>query len=95
MNYIGNSLDDFRSPIHIWTVPDWGAETARGLLDIAMRAVHLYEEKFDLPYPLPKLDLVAVPDGVGGIEKWGYITFEPVLRKFKTTLVRISLLDMS
>jgi aminopeptidase N len=51
---------------------------ARGSLDIAVKAVRLYEEKFDLPCPFPKLDLVAVPDGVGVMENWECITFEPI-----------------
>jgi len=58
-------------------------------------AARLYEEKSGLPCLLPKLYLVAVPGGVGGMEKWRCIAFEPALRKFKTTLVRISLPDMS
>lgn len=48
MNYIASSLDDFRSPIHIWAAPDQGTETARGSLDIAVTAARLYEEKSDL-----------------------------------------------
>jgi len=35
-----------------------------------------YGEYFGLKYPLPKLDLIAVPGGIpGAMENWGAITF--------------------
>ena len=35
-----------------------------------------YETEFGLDYPLPKLDLIAIPDFVtGAMEQWGLITY--------------------
>ena len=35
-----------------------------------------YEEEFGIEYPLPKLDLIAIPDFVtGAMEQWGLITY--------------------
>ena len=35
-----------------------------------------YEQEFGLEYPLPKLDLIAIPDFVtGAMEQWGLITY--------------------
>lgn len=44
--------------------------------EIGKKAIEHYVEYFDIPYPLPKLDLVAIPDFVSGaMEHWGLVTF--------------------
>ena len=49
-------------------------------LDIAKKLLVAYEEYFGIAYPLPKLDLIAVPDfAAGAMENWGAITFREVL----------------
>jgi tricorn protease interacting factor F2/3 len=48
---------------------DWALENAR-------KALEAFERFYGLPYPLPKLDLIAVPDfAAGAMENWGAITF--------------------
>jgi aminopeptidase N len=45
-------------------------------LESAVHLLHYYDEYFGVKYPLPKLDLIAVPGGFGGaMENWGGITF--------------------
>lgn len=45
-------------------------------LDTAVKCLDFYEEYFDIPYPLAKCDLVALPDfASGAMENWGLITF--------------------
>jgi len=60
-----------------------GVVTTRGksphgrfALDSAVQLLAYYNDYFGVPYPLPKLDLIAVPGGFGGaMENWGGITF--------------------
>ncbi len=45
-------------------------------LDSAVKLLGYYNDYFGVKYPLPKLDLIAVPGGFGGaMENWGAITF--------------------
>lgn len=45
-------------------------------LDVAVKCLEFYNDYFGLPYPLPKCDLIALPDfASGAMENWGCITF--------------------
>ncbi|XP_065343747.1 aminopeptidase A-like isoform X1 [Cloeon dipterum] len=45
-------------------------------LDVAKNVVEYYITFFGIDYPLPKLDLIGIPDFVSGaMENWGLITF--------------------
>jgi len=44
--------------------------------DVAAKAIDLYDDLFDVPFPLPKLDQVALPDfEAGAMENWGLVTY--------------------
>jgi aminopeptidase N len=52
------------------------SEQGRFALDNAVKLLGFYNDYFGTAYPLPKLDLIAVPGGFGGaMENWGGITF--------------------
>ncbi|CDO74266.1 hypothetical protein BN946_scf184643.g6 [Trametes cinnabarina] len=60
-------------PLRIYATADniWQGQYA---LEIVQRVMPLYEEVFDLEYPLPKLDILASNDfDLGGMENWGLI----------------------
>jgi aminopeptidase N len=45
-------------------------------LEIATKCIDFYNQYFDIPYPLEKCDLIALPDFTNGaMENWGCITF--------------------
>ena len=52
------------------------SESGRYALESEAKILHYYNEYFGVPYPLPKLDLIALPGGFGGaMENWGGITY--------------------
>nr|XP_012217531.1 PREDICTED: glutamyl aminopeptidase-like [Linepithema humile]XP_012217532.1 PREDICTED: glutamyl aminopeptidase-like [Linepithema humile] len=45
-------------------------------VETAVKAIEYYINLFDVDYPLPKLDMVAIPDFVSGaMENWGLVTY--------------------
>lgn len=62
--------------INVYASPAQPAKLLDYPLDIAVKAVEFYENYFSVPYPLPKLDNVALPDfSAGAMENWGLITY--------------------
>ncbi|KAK8797178.1 hypothetical protein WA158_004388 [Blastocystis sp. Blastoise] len=48
-------------------------------LNIGVKALEFYTEFFNIPYPLPKLDLLPICDfAAGAMENWGGVTFREV-----------------
>ncbi len=45
-------------------------------LEVATRVLSFYEQYFGITYPLPKIDLITVPDfAAGAMENWGAVTY--------------------
>ena len=73
------STDKFRLPIKVWMTPEQNVEDGRFPLEVAAKTLAFYEKAFDSDYPLPKMDMVAVPDfSAGAMENWGLITYRVV-----------------
>lgn len=65
--------------VNVWTTPAQSSESLDFALDIATRTIDFYDEYFGTPYPLPKLDNVALPDfSAGAMENWGLITYREI-----------------
>jgi aminopeptidase N/puromycin-sensitive aminopeptidase len=61
--------------IRVCSTPDKVALTPYGV-DVAKFALHYYNNYFGIPYPLKKLDLIALPDfEAGAMENFGAITY--------------------
>jgi aminopeptidase N/puromycin-sensitive aminopeptidase len=61
--------------IRVCSTPDKVALTPYGV-DVAKYMLHYYDTYFGIPYPLKKLDLIALPDfEAGAMENFGAITY--------------------
>lgn len=61
--------------ISIYAVPEKIDQTGFAL-DAAVKLLDFYDDYFDIPYPLPKQDLAAIPDfQSGAMENWGLTTY--------------------
>ncbi|GFS55864.1 glutamyl aminopeptidase [Nephila pilipes] len=66
--------------LRVYTAPHFIEKTYYSL-DIGSKILTGFEKYFDVPFPLKKLDMIAIPDyGSNGMENWGLITYsEPSL----------------
>ncbi len=74
-NYDHVSGNVGKTKVRVVTIPGNG-HLARVPLEYAKRFIRFYERYFGIKYPLPKVDLIAIPDfSAGAMENWGAITF--------------------
>jgi aminopeptidase 2 len=77
---------EFRIPIRVYAVPSRDIEHGSFALELAIKSLAFYEKAFGIDFPLPKLDMIAVPGNQGAMENWGLITYaETVLLCDKMT----------
>lgn len=52
-------------------------------LEVATKVLPYYKEYFNIAYPLPKIDLIAIADfSAGAMENWGLVTYRYVVFKY-------------
>jgi len=78
--FVAGELDLIESqvgPTQIRVIATKGkAELGRYALEATAQILQYYNDYFAVPYPLPKLDQIALPGGFGGaMENWGGITY--------------------
>lgn len=61
--------------VRVFTTPG-KKEQAKFALDVAIKCLNFYEDYFGIKYPLPTLDMIAIPDfAAGAMENWGAVTY--------------------
>ena len=61
--------------MRIWSTPG-KEEHGRFALDTSLRLLDYFNDYFGIPYPLEKMDHLAIPDfAAGAMENWGAITY--------------------
>ncbi|KAI7861332.1 peptidase family M1-domain-containing protein, partial [Spinellus fusiger] len=83
-------IEDFSSGEHngqpirsrVYTLPGV-VEQGRHALNVCVKAIEYFAKVFGEPYPLPKIDMVAIPDfEAGAMENWGLVTYRTVALLF-------------
>ena len=76
LKYVENN--SYRVPIKVYATP--GSEhLGQYSADIAAKTLAFFDKKFDIPYPLPKCDMVAIHNfSAGAMENFGLITYRTV-----------------
>jgi aminopeptidase 2 len=77
LNFIQTNA--FRLPVRVYAPVGQDIEHGRFSLELAAKTLEFYEKAFGAPYPLPKMDMIAIPDfSAGAMENWGLVTYRVV-----------------
>jgi len=67
----------------IWTEPS-SLDQAAYAREIGPKILEFFEGYFNISFPLPKQDMIAIPDfGAGAMENWGLITYRETALLYK------------
>ena len=74
-DFVEKMTSDGRVKVRVYT-PVGKRDQGKFALDVAAKALMFYTEYFNISYPLPKMDLIALADfGAGAMENWGLVTY--------------------
>ncbi|XP_035779782.1 aminopeptidase N-like [Anopheles albimanus] len=74
----------------VWTRAD-AISSARYALSVGPKLLKFLEGFFHIDYPLPKLDMIALPDfSAGAMENWGLITYRETAMLYEENVSAIS-----
>lgn len=69
---------DFRIPVRVYASPG-NEHLGQYSADLTAKTLAFFEKAFDIKYPLPKMDSVAVHEfSAGAMENWGLVTYRVV-----------------
>ena len=61
-------------------------------METGVRSLEFYEDYFNIKYPLPKCDMIAIPDfQAGAMENWGLVTYRSTCILFDADKVQYEL----
>jgi aminopeptidase N len=61
--------------VRTWATPENYKKT-KFALDVAISLIEFYNDYFEIPYPLEKCDMAAIPNfSAGAMENWGLVTY--------------------
>lgn len=76
LKYVENS--SLRIPVRVYSTPG-DEKLGQFAVDLAARTLKFFENTFDIEYPLPKMDMVAVHEfSAGAMENWGLVTYRVI-----------------
>lgn len=77
-DYVQGSTKEGRVGVRVYTPPG-KSHLGTFALEVAEKTLDLYDAFFQERYPLPKLDMVAIPEfAMGAMENWGLVTYREV-----------------
>ncbi|KAG5517875.1 hypothetical protein PMAC_000329 [Pneumocystis sp. 'macacae'] len=66
-------------PVRVYSPFKGLSQQGKFSLELAVKTLEFFSATFDIPYPLPKMDLIAIPDfSSGAMENWGMVIFRVV-----------------
>ncbi|XP_013114368.2 aminopeptidase N [Stomoxys calcitrans] len=73
--YKASSIEMYKLDLRTWSRQD-SINKSGYVVEMAPRILKYYEDVLGIPYPLPKMDQIALPDfNKGGMENWGLVTY--------------------
>lgn len=71
--------NSFRIPVRVFCTPDKDINHGKFSAKLGAQTLEFYEKQFASGFPLPKMDMVAIPDfSAGAMENWGLVTYRVV-----------------
>ncbi|KAG7170009.1 glutamyl aminopeptidase-like [Homarus americanus] len=72
------TMTNDNKPFRVYATPDQMSRTNYSL-HLGVHVLNYFQDYFEVEYPLPKQDMIAIPDFISGaMEHWGLITYREV-----------------
>lgn len=83
-DFLGKTVTSKRGTSMTFYAPPDQIDQVDYAKDVGVRMLNYMEEYFGIDYPLPKADMIAIPDfAAGAMENWGLITYRETALLYK------------